>query len=174
MSILAMLAFASALQQPTTARERALQVRRAAFDTSRSAIAVVAKGVADVRSALDVYRRAVFNSTDAEVLSMGDYLRRACRGLDSTATVAVRKVCRHCAFQPNVQTAFDGYRVGLPAVSRTAAGCAARLSRLARGSAPAKGMRRDVRVIGNPIVQTLQGYERRLHVVLVALNAAPG
>jgi len=173
MTILTLLALATALQQPTTANERALQARRTALDSSRAAIAHMADRVADVRSALDVYRRAVFNGTDADVLNMAAFLANACHGMDSVAVVTVRKVCRRCAFQPEVQSAFDGYRQVIPAVGRTGAACAARLARLARGPAPAKGLRDEVRVIGNPIVTVLMKYEERVHAVLVALNAAP-
>jgi hypothetical protein len=173
MTILSLLALAAVLQQPTTAKDRALQARRAALDSSRAAIAHMADRVADVRSALDVYRRAVFNGTDAEVLSMAAFLRNACHGMDSVAGPTVRKVCRRCAFQREVQAAFDGYRQAIPAVGRAGAGCVTRLTQLARRPAPAKGFRDEVRAIGNPIVSALMTYEQRLHAVLVALNAAP-
>jgi len=173
MSTLLLLFALASLQQPTSAAARAHQAREAALDSSKAAVTQVADKVADVRSALDVYRRAVFNGTDADVVSMASYLGTACHGVDSTAVRAARMVCRRCAFQAKLQAAFDDYRAGLPALGRAGAQCASRIVRLARGAQPAKGLRRDVRVIGNPLVEALRSYERRLHVVLVNLNAVP-
>jgi hypothetical protein len=154
------------LQQPGRETPAA---RQAAFDSSNAALRHVGAPVAEVKSALDVYRRAVFNGTDDEVRHNADYLRTSCRAVDSVAKVMEGKVCRHCA-APDVQSAFDGYRRMLPSLSRGAARCAARVAQLQRGEDAAKRLRRDVRDIGNPLILTLRGYEARLAVLLRALN----
>lgn len=175
MSTLLVFVALASLQQPGTPASRARQAREAAFDSSRAAVSHLADKVADVRSALEVYRRAVFNGTDTEVLTMAGYLGSTCHGMDSVALRTERTVCRKCAFQANVQSAFDQYRAGLPALRQAGARCVTQLAQLSRGPQPqaAKGLRRDVRAVGNPLVSALRSYERRLHAVLVTLNAAP-
>jgi len=162
------------LQQPRHETPAARAARQAAFDTSREVISHVGLPVAEVKSALDVYRRAVFNGTDDEVLHNADYLRSSCHATDSVARVMVPKVCRGCASR-DVQRAFDDYRAMLPSLSRGTAQCSARLWQLERGADAAKRLRHEVRNVGNPLVATLQVYESRLGVLLRALNivAAP-
>jgi len=80
-------------------------------------------------------------------------------------------VCRSCA-ERSVQSALNGYRAILPSVSRVGAQCATRLARLSRGERAAGQLRRDVRVVGNAIVEGLVPYERRLQVLRVAAGWA--
>jgi hypothetical protein len=157
------------LQQPGPETPAARAARQAAFDTSTATLTQVGTPVAEVRSALDVYRRAVFNGTDAEVLTNSQYLWASCRAVDSVARVAEKKLCRRCAAR-DVQAAFDSYRQGLPSLSRGTARCAMQLGRLANGRDAAKLLRRDVRDIGNALILTLRSYEARLAVVRQALN----
>jgi hypothetical protein len=142
------------------------------FDSTRARVAEVGQRVADVRSALELFRRAVFNSPDAEVVSTAAGFRLQCRSLDSTAAVAARKVCRSCA-ERTLQAALNDYRAVLPSVSRVGAQCATRLARLLHGEHAAERLRRDVRVVGNGIVEGLLPYERRLQVLRVAAGWAP-
>lgn len=164
--------FVALLQQPGHETPAARAARLEAFDSSRAVIGHVGSPVAEVKSALDVYRRAVFNGTEAEVLHNADYLRTSCQAVDSVAKLMETRICRHCATR-DVQPALDGYRQMLPSLSRGAARCAARLWELERAAGAAKRLRHDVRDIGNPLILTLRGYEARLSVLLKALNAAP-
>jgi hypothetical protein len=170
--ILRVLLVAAALwQQPGRATVRLPGTQRTAFDSTRDLVATIGQRVADVRSSLDLFRRAVFNSTDAEVLNTAAGFRLSCRSLDSAASVGARKVCRSCA-ERSVQSALNGYRAILPSVSRVGAQCATRLARLSRGERAAGQLRRDVRVVGNAIVEGLVPYERRLQVLRVAAGWA--
>jgi hypothetical protein len=158
------------LQQPQSQQQQ--RARQAAFNSSKAAVAGVAGRVAEVKSALDVYRRAVFNGTDAEVLANSEYLRRSCLDVDLAAVQAARRICRGCA-AADVDAGFDGYRAGLPALRGMSGRCAARLGQLARGQNAAKRLRAEVRAIGNPIVLELRDYERRLDRLMQSLNANP-
>jgi hypothetical protein len=160
------------LQQPRHETQAARVAREVAFDTSTAVLTQVGAPVAEVRSALDVYRRAVFNGTDADVLTNAHYLWTSCLAVDSVARVAANKVCRHCAAK-DVQAAFDGYRQMLPSLSRGAGRCASRVAQLAAARDAAKLLRRDVREIGNPLVLTLRAYESRTGALRKALNVIP-
>jgi hypothetical protein len=157
------------LQQPGHETPSARAARLVAFDTSKAAMSHVGASVAEVKSALDVYRRAVFNGPDDEVLHNSDYLRTSCQAVDSVARRMAANVCRHCA-APDAQAAFDGYRQMLPSLSRGAARCAARIWQLEHASDAAKRLRHNVRDIGNPLILTLRAYEGRLAVLRRALN----
>jgi len=168
----AMLVAAALWQQPGRAAVTLPGQQSSAFDTTRGLVAGVGQRVAGVRSALELFRRAVFNSPDAEVVNTAVGFRLQCQSLDSTAAVAARKVCRTCA-ERAVQSALNDYRAVLPSVSRVGAQCATRLARLMQGAGAAERLRRDVRVVGNAIVEGLVPYERRLQVLRVAAGWAP-
>jgi len=171
--VLGVLLVAAALwQQPGRAVVPVPGQRGSAFDSTRDLVAEVGRSVADVRSALELFRRAVFNSPDAEVLNTAAGFRLQCRSLDSTAAAAARKVCRSCA-ERAVQSALSDYRAVLPSVSRVGGQCAARLARDSNGERAAERLRRDVRVVGNAIVEGLVPYERRLQTLRVAAGWAP-
>jgi len=159
------------LQQPQQPSPAARAARLAAYDTSRAVLSHVSRPVAEVKSALDVYRRAVFNGTDEDVLHNADYLRSSCEAVDTTARIMAPKVCQHCA-ERDAQAAFDGYRQMLPSLRRGVAHCAAQVWALERRPDAAKRLRQDVRVIGNPLIATLRFYESRLGAVLKAINVA--
>jgi hypothetical protein len=164
-----LLLFGLTLQQQPRARAPQTGGHTAAFDSTGVAVNALGVRVADVRSALEEFRRAVFNGPDGEVLRTAGQFRAACHALDSVASRTARRVCRRCA-SSNVQQALDRYREAIPSVTRVGARCAAQLSRLVRGPDAAKRLRRDVRVIGNPIVTGLVPYERRLETLLAALR----
>jgi hypothetical protein len=163
----ALLITAGLLQPPGRVGMPGQDTQGASFDSTRDLVAAIGRRVADVRSSLELFRRAVFNSTDAEVLSTAARFRIRCHALDSAALVVPRKMCRHCA-ERSVQSALDGYRAILPSVSRVGAECATRLARLSRGARAAERLRRNVRVVGNAIVEGLVPYERRLQILRVA------
>jgi hypothetical protein len=161
------------LQQPGRDAAQARRARTAAYDSSTAAVSHLADRVADVKSGLELFRRAAFGGTDDELISAADGFWIRCHALDSVAVLTYRTVCTRCAFQPPVQRALNGYREIVPSVGRAGAGCASRIAQLSRRPDAAKQLRREVRDIGNPIVGALIGYERRLSVLLVALNAKP-
>lgn len=165
--------FAALLQQPERGAAPSQHAREATFDSSRVAVARMANHVADLRSGLDVFRRAAFNGADGDVVTTAANLSAQCRTLDSLAAVTERKVCRRCAFQPAVQEALDGYRRAMPALGRSGARCVVRLRQLSRGADVVKRLRRDARSVSNPIVLALTDYERRLDALLEVLNAKP-
>jgi hypothetical protein len=153
-------------QQPERVTRDSRVESRIAFDSTRDAIVTMGARVASVRSSLDLYRRAVFNGSDGDVVAMATHFRRACHALESTARLTARRVCRTCGSRP-VQRALEDYRGVMPEVSRTGARCAARLGALLRRKAPegARLLRRDVRLIGNDVVIGLRSYEQRLAVL---------
>lgn len=160
------------LQHPVHESRAALAARLAAFDSTKVAIARVGRPIAEVRSALDVYRRAVFNGQDEDVLHNADYLRSSCAAVDSVTGAMEPKICRRCASK-DVQAAFDGYRLMMPSLRRGMAQCAAQLWQLERGAKAARRLRDDVRVVGNRVIATLRNYEARLGVVRQRLNMVP-
>lgn len=160
------------LQQPVRPTPAARAARLAQFDTSKAVLSEVGEAVGEVKSGLDVYRRAVFNGQDGDVLHNADYLRAACTGLDSVARASVGRVCVRCG-EVAVQRAFAGYRQMLPGLARGAAHCAAQLWQLERRKDAAARLRHDVRVVGNPLIVTLRNYEAKLAPVLQALRITP-
>ena len=160
------------VQQPVPQTPAARAARVAAFDSSKAVVGRVGEAVAEVKSGIDVYRRAVFNGPDEEVLHNADYLRGACAAVDSVARRSVVKVCRGCA-EPAVQRALDGYREMLPVLARGTAHCAAQLWQLEQASNAPSRLRHDVRVVGNSLVATLRYYEGRLGAVLQAMHIMP-
>jgi hypothetical protein len=170
--MLPLLAIVAALgQQPGHAGVPSPQQRAEAFDSAKGIVSAVGLRIADVRSALELFRRAVFNSPDGEVLSTASAFRLRCRALDSVAVAGARRMCRSCGLA-EVEVALRGYRDVLPAVGRVGARCADQLARLSRGSDAAKQLRREVRTVGNAIVVGLVPYERRLEVLRVAVGWA--
>jgi len=160
------------LQQPGRDASAAQAARLAAFDSTKAVLSAVGRPIAEVRSALDVYRRAVFNGTDQEVLANAEYLRSSCQAAETAARQSVPRICRHCA-EGSAQAAFDGYRLMLPSLRRGLGQCATRVGQLQQAGQPAKRLREGVRVVGNPLIATLRGYEARLAEVRRALNITP-
>jgi len=154
------------LQQPSGQAPRA---HADPFDSTKAQFKYVGLAVADVKSALDVYRRAVFNGTDDEVVHDGVSLGSSCEAADTTTRRALPRICRHCA-SPDAQAAFDAYRQMLPSLRAGLARCAARVGQLDRGNERAKRMRGAVREISNPLVMTLRNYESYVARVRKALH----
>jgi hypothetical protein len=160
-----LLSLAILQQHPVSKPEPA---RLAAYDTTKVLIARLGHAVADVKSGLELFRRAVFNQPEGDVLFAAGYLERACRTLDLGAGETERGVCRRCAAQ-RLQEALDRYRAAMPSLRRTGARCAARIALLSKGSTPsaASRLRRNVRPIGDAIVRGIIPYEQRLQAVRV-------
>jgi hypothetical protein len=153
---IALLAVASLLQAPAargaTPHDSAVQM-----------IVAVGQRVSAVRSALGQFRRAAFNAQDAHVVQWGDTLRQRCQTLREEARGASRNICRGCLPQDR-QSAVESYRGTLAAVVMAADHCANMLRSLRRDSiaATARGLRREVRPIGNTLVAGFRPYELRL------------
>ena len=160
------------LQQPTHESAAARAARTAAYDSTEAAFRQVGLSVAQVKSGIDVYRRAALGGLDDDVLRTAAFLRRSCETADTTVRHAEARICRHCS-PGNVQPAFDSYRGMLPSLRAEMGRCAGRLQQQERGSEPAKQLRAAVRDVGNPLVETLRRYERYVTRVRTALGLTP-
>jgi hypothetical protein len=162
-------------QQPTRAAALQREASSAEFDSTTQQVALVGSAVAEVKSYLDLFRRAVFNGSDGDVLTAAGAFGQHCHWLEIAALRASRKVCRHCG-SPEVQRALEGYRGVMPTVARTGARCAATIGRLQAATSQhqaAVNLRHDVRAIGDAIVAGLTRYESRLQALRVAAGWAP-
>lgn len=172
--MLALLLVTGMLQQqgPATALQR--RQSAAEFDSTTRQVVAVGAGIGDVKSYLDLYRRAVFNGPDEDVITSASALERSCRTLHAAALAAARKVCRHCG-APDVQRALEGYRRVMPSLARAGTSCATRIAGLRAAShrQAALDLRRDVRAIGNALIEAIVPYEQRLQVLRVAAGWAP-
>jgi hypothetical protein len=165
------LAMAALLQQPQ-APQRPAQTpatREAATNETRQAIIDVGRGVAEMRSAHDALRRAVFNSPDAVVVQRAHQMRESCRALTTVAAAAALHVCRSC-FSTAVQPAMSAYRGVLPEVGRVGTRCASQLDRALRAPDSAAALRRDIWSLATTVVNGLFPYEERLLAVRRALG----
>lgn len=176
MTILLASALAAVLQQGAApARPQQQQVPRPSmaltqstgpqtpFDSSVAALTDVGTKVAEMRSAYELYRRAVFNQPDGAILERGDLYKNSCSALATSVQRAQRHLCRTC-MATNVRPAIEQYRANLPSLARVANQCAARMARLrGRGNAAAaEAMRADIRPEGERLVNGLRPYEARL------------
>jgi hypothetical protein len=158
-------------QQPAT---------RPATDTtavaaSRQAITDVGMSVAEVRGALDLYRRAAFNSPNSVAVERAQILRSRCAELDVAARAARTRICLRC-FAADVQPSIDRYRGGLVGTAQLGARCAGTLARRLRANPTGTAARSDARSASDLIVEGLRPYEDRVRGVRVALGlevAAP-
>lgn len=169
MSVLALVLAVSLSQQQRPAAQDS-------FALAGRAITSVAAGVAGVRSALELFQRAVYNDPDGEVVRTSGMLRQRCLALADTTRFAVQAICRSCA-RPDVQPAFERYRVGLPETARAGERCAATLDRLSRGSVGPRSLRDRFRTVSSPLVAGLARYEARVQRLRLALGrteASPG
>ena len=171
MNVLVLAAAVLFQQQPAT---------RPSTDTStvaasRQAITDVGMSVAEVRSALDLYRRAAFNSPNSVAVERAQVLRRRCGELDVAARAARTRICRRC-FAAGVQPAIERYRGGLVGTAQLGARCAGVVARRLRADPTGAAARSDARSASELIVEGLRPYEDRVHGVRVAFGlevAAP-
>jgi hypothetical protein len=147
---------------------------RTPFDTTRATLIEIARRVADLKSSLDMYRRAAFNEPDGALLENAGMFARDCRALAEAAEHGRRTLCRHC-LAPSAQGPVDEYRAYLPTLARVGRQCAARVEQLRSGrsaQAAAAGLRRDVLPANNRVVDGLRPYEARLQQVRIAFGWA--
>jgi hypothetical protein len=171
------LAVALVLQQP--APQRTAAARDSAQSATRQAIADVGRGVAEVRSAHDLLRRAVFNSTDVQVLERAQQMQQRCRELVTIGKSASGMACRSC-WAAFAQRAIDAYRsTGLPAVGRVGTRCVSRLTQDLRARNAAAAVRANIRVTSEVLTGGLVPYEaslldvRRAFGLVAPPNAPP-
>lgn len=143
--------------------------RDSAINATRQAITDVGRSVADLRTAHDALRRAVFNFPDAVVIERGQGMRQRCQDLTAMARGAAGRVCRNC-FSAAVQPSINGYRAGLPNVEQVGTRCASQLAQFLRAQKPAEAVRRNIWAVGRTVVEGMVPYENRLHAVRQALG----
>jgi hypothetical protein len=160
------LALAVLLQQHPVAQRPAPSVasRDSATNRTRQAIMDVGRSVADLRTAHDALRRAVFNFTDAVVIQRAQEMRQSCQDLTAMARAAGGRVCRSC-FSASVQPSINGYRAGLVEVGQVGARCARQMDASLRARAPAEAVRRNIWSLAQIVVDGMAPYETRLHAV---------
>lgn len=141
----------------------------AALAASRQAISQVGFSVAEVRSALELFRRAVFNGTLPETVERAQVLQRRCSELETSVRAARAVICPRC-FRPSAQPSVDRYRGGLPDVAQLGTRCAGLVARRLRADPTGGAVKRDVRTVTQMIVAGLQPYEDRVHALRVALG----
>jgi hypothetical protein len=143
------------VQQPATA------AGDSARSATRQAVTNVGSGVAEARSTHELLRRAVFNSSDAQVVERAQEMQQRCRELAAIVQSATGRLCRSC-FAAGVQRAIDAYRAGLPSLGQVGTRCANQLTRDLRAQNAAAAVRASIRIIGEAMTSRLQSYEARL------------
>jgi hypothetical protein len=156
-----MLVVALVLQQQA-AQQPATTVGDRAREATRQAITDVGRGVAEARSTHELLRRAVFNSSDAQVVDKAQRMQQRCRELVTIVQPATGQVCRSC-YPAAVQRTIDAYRTGgLPSVRRVGTRCVNQLTQDLRARNAAEAVRASIRIIGQAFTGGLQPYEARL------------
>lgn len=181
MTLLA-LTFAGALFQqqprpstvPSAAQVQAgVPAPRTAFDTTVAAMTDVGTKVAEVRTAYELYRRAVYNEPDGAIVQRASAYAGKCRALATAALQAQQRITAH-SVAAQTRTVVMRYREYLPSLSRVGQGCANKTQQLrthaANEHAAALAMRNDIQNQGNHLLQGLAPYEARLHDVRVAMG----
>jgi hypothetical protein len=146
-----------------------------AVAVSRQAFTDVGMRVAEVRRALDLYRRAAFNSPNSVAVERAQVLQSRCAELDVAARAARTRMCRAC-FTADVQPAIERYRGGLVGAAQLGARCAGVMARRLRADPTGTAARSDARSASELIVEGLRPYENRVRGVRVAFGlevAAP-
>jgi hypothetical protein len=136
---------------------------------SRQAIMDVGRSVAEMRTAHEALRRAVFNSSDGMVLQQAQEMRRSCQDLTAVARAASPRLCRRC-FGASAQRAINAYRAILPSVSQVGTRCASQLTQRLRANGPAGAVKRSIWALSRTVVEGLWPYEARVQGVRRAFN----
>jgi hypothetical protein len=131
---------------------------------SRQVVIDVGRGVADMRTAHEALRRAVFNSSDAMVVQRAQELGQRCQDLAALARASSGRICRTC-FGAVAQRGMNRYRAGLPSVIQVGTQCASRLAQYAGTRTPAAAIRRNIWSVSRTVVEGLYPYEARVREV---------
>jgi len=135
---------------------------------SRATISGVGLAVAEVRGALDLFRRAVFNDPDAVVVERAQLLRGKCDALAAAARVARPQICRTCFH--GAQPEIERYRTSLGATVQASARCVRTVDGLARERNAGAAFKRGFRPLSQELIAGLLPYENSIHALRVALG----
>lgn len=144
-----------------------------ARDSTVAAINAVAMSVGQVKSGLDLLRRAAFNETSGRVLDRADFLRARCRAVLAEIDRSRRIACKDCLTAPR-QQAVNAWLANLRSVAAMARRCDQQLERLAAGrntDSAAARIKRQLGPIGNDITAALRPYEERVRQVRVSFGS---
>lgn len=135
---------------------------------SRQTISSVGLAVAEVRGALDLFRRAVFNDPDAVVVERARLLRAKCDALATAARQAPARICRTCfhGAQPDIER----YRTSLRTTVQTSARCVGAVDRLEREHNASAALKRGFRPLSQQLIAGLLPYENAIHGIRLALG----
>jgi hypothetical protein len=142
------------------------------YDSTVAAIREVGAKVADVKSYLELYRRAAFNDPSGVVLQNADLFRNSCRALAEETDSGRHVLCRHC-LSADAQRAVERYRAYLSSLAQLGRQCAARMVQVrggSNGAAAVERLRREARPMSARIVAGLTPYEARLREVRIAFG----
>lgn len=145
---------------------------RTPYDSTVAQIAALGTRVAEVRTAIDLYRRASISEPAGIVEERADRVQARCAAMAEAAERARRAICRGCV-RPSARPALEGYREQLASVSQVGRRCVGRLAQL-RAAPPSRALREEARPLARRIVEGLRGYEARLRELRDAMGwAAP-
>ena len=135
---------------------------------SRQTISSVGLAVAEVRGALDLFRRAVFNDPDAVVVERARLLRTKCDALATAARQAPARICRTCFH--GAQPEIERYRTSLRATVQTTTRCVNTVDGLTRARNAGAALKRGFRPLSQQIIAGLLPYETAIHGIRLALG----
>ncbi len=145
------------------------------YDTTVAAIRRVAVSVAEVKSGLEVFRRAAAREQSAIVVERASALEGKCQAMARVVVEEARRMCRTCVSGERL-TALERYRTYLASVARVGTQCARTLGAERRDRTvdqAAAGLKRQRRTLSDRIVAGLVPYEQRLAAVRQTFGWAP-
>lgn len=147
---------------------------RTAFDSTVRLITDLGTRVAEVRSAVDLLRRAAYNEPDGTVRERVGLTEAKCRALAAAAEEARLRMCRTCT-SATVRPPLERYRAQLPRVAALGRRCALRMGQLRATRSPgaAAEARREGRAYARTIAAGLRAYEDRVAEIRQAFGWAP-
>lgn len=137
------------------------------YDTTVAAIRRVGLSVAEVKSSLEMFRRATAREPNAIVVERAAALHGKCQAMARTASAESPLLCRGCV-EGERRAALERYRAYLSSVARVGNQCAATIARQRRSASTdlaAARLKGEARGIGDAIVAGLVPYEQRLDAV---------
>jgi hypothetical protein len=135
---------------------------------SRATISGVGLAVAEVRGALDLFRRAVFNDPDAVVVERAQLLRGKCDALATAARQAPARICRTCFH--GAQPEIERYRTSLGSTVQTGVRCVGTVDGLVRQRNASAALKRGFRPLSQQLIAGMLPYENAIHALRLALG----
>lgn len=142
------------------------------YDSTVAAIRRIGTTVAELKSELEWFNRAVTMEPAGRVVERGVSLQGACRALQHSATEDGRALCRSCLHGQQA-AAVEQYRAYLASLARVGSQCATTVAQQRRAptaDAVAGGLKREAKTISGRIVEGLVPYEQRLAAVRAAFG----